>query len=73
MPAIYPLATDLLAREIAPDIRVALRTFLLRVGLKQGIIDKTSIEALVIWITYLPVHCRASHLFVSMNTSLYHI
>jgi brefeldin A-inhibited guanine nucleotide-exchange protein len=44
MPAIYPLAIELLAREIAPDIRVALRTFLQRVGLKQGIIDKTSIE-----------------------------
>ncbi|KXN90258.1 Protein transport protein SEC7 [Leucoagaricus sp. SymC.cos] len=44
IPAIYPLAIDLLAREIAPDVRVALRTFLLRVGLKQGIIDKTSID-----------------------------
>lgn len=41
MPAIYPLAIDLLAREIAPDIRVALRTFLVRVGLTQGIIDST--------------------------------
>lgn len=43
MPAIYPLATELLARELAPDVRVALRTYLIRVGLAQGIIDNASV------------------------------
>lgn len=41
MPAIYPLAIELLTRELAPDVRIALRTYLIRVGIKQGIIDKT--------------------------------
>ncbi|KAJ3571428.1 hypothetical protein NP233_g3767 [Leucocoprinus birnbaumii] len=45
MPAIYPLAIELLAREIAPDVRVALRTFLIRVGIKQGIIDKSTLDS----------------------------
>jgi len=44
MPAIYPLAIELLAREIVSDVRIALRTFLFRVGVKQDIIDMTSID-----------------------------
>ncbi|KAG5637780.1 hypothetical protein H0H81_003281 [Sphagnurus paluster] len=39
LPAIYPLATDLLSREIAPEIRQTLRTYFLRVGYAQGIIE----------------------------------
>jgi brefeldin A-inhibited guanine nucleotide-exchange protein len=42
MPAIYPLAIELLTRELAPDVRIALRTYLVRVGLTQGIIEKTA-------------------------------
>ncbi|KAF5364253.1 hypothetical protein D9756_000655 [Leucocoprinus leucothites] len=45
MPAIYPLAIELLVREIAPDVRIALRSFLVRVGIKQGIIDKTTLDS----------------------------
>ncbi|KAF8076350.1 hypothetical protein FPV67DRAFT_1407470 [Lyophyllum atratum] len=42
LPAIYPLATDLLSREIAPEIRQTLRTYFLRVGYAQGIIEASS-------------------------------
>jgi brefeldin A-inhibited guanine nucleotide-exchange protein len=42
LPAIYPLATDLLGREIAPEVRQALKTYFLRVGYAQGIIEASS-------------------------------
>ncbi|GLB33776.1 putative sec7 [Lyophyllum shimeji] len=42
LPAIYPLATDLLSREIAPEIRQTLKTYFLRVGYAQGIIEPSS-------------------------------
>ena len=40
--AIYPLAVELLAREIPPEIRQPLKTYFTRVGLAQRIIDGTS-------------------------------
>ncbi|KAF7355292.1 Protein transport protein sec71 [Mycena sanguinolenta] len=41
LPAIYPLATDLLGRDVGPDpqIRQSLRTYFIRVGVCQGILD----------------------------------
>ncbi|KAF9009101.1 hypothetical protein BDQ17DRAFT_1349527 [Cyathus striatus] len=39
LPAIYPLATDLLSRDTPPEVRQPLRTYFLRVGYVQGIID----------------------------------
>ncbi|KAJ3538200.1 hypothetical protein NM688_g6554 [Phlebia brevispora] len=39
LPAIYPLTTELLARDMAPEIRLALRDFYKRVGQVQGIIE----------------------------------
>ncbi|KAG6814203.1 hypothetical protein H0H92_000880 [Tricholoma furcatifolium] len=39
LPAIYPLATDLLSRDLAPEIRQSLRTYFLRVGYVQGMIE----------------------------------
>ncbi|KAH9853654.1 hypothetical protein C2E23DRAFT_822161 [Lenzites betulinus] len=39
LPAVYPLATDLLSREMAPEIREGLREYFLRVGYLQGIIE----------------------------------
>ncbi|KAI9450999.1 Sec7-domain-containing protein [Lactarius psammicola] len=39
LPAIYPLATELLARESSQDIRDGLREYFLRVGYAQGIIE----------------------------------
>lgn len=41
LPAIYPLATELLAREMAPEIRQNLRDYFLRVGYIQGIIERS--------------------------------
>lgn len=40
LPAIYPLATELLARDIAPEIRVGLKDYFMRVGYIQGIVDR---------------------------------
>ncbi|CAL1701031.1 unnamed protein product [Somion occarium] len=40
LPAIYPLATELLARDMAPEIREGLREYFTRVGYVQGIIDR---------------------------------
>ncbi|KAF5331712.1 hypothetical protein D9611_007702 [Ephemerocybe angulata] len=40
--AIYPLAVELLSREIPPEIRQPLKTYFTRVGLAQRIIDSTS-------------------------------
>ncbi|OAX41346.1 hypothetical protein K503DRAFT_863932 [Rhizopogon vinicolor AM-OR11-026] len=42
LPAIYPLATELLARDVAPEIRLGLKIYFERVGLTQGIIEKAS-------------------------------
>ncbi|TFK93603.1 Sec7-domain-containing protein [Polyporus arcularius HHB13444] len=39
LPAIYPLATDLLSREMAPEIREGLREYFMRVGYIQGIVE----------------------------------
>jgi brefeldin A-inhibited guanine nucleotide-exchange protein len=39
LPAIYPLATDLLARDVAPEIRSGLKTYFVRVGVAQGILE----------------------------------
>ncbi|KAJ3933222.1 MAG: hypothetical protein NXY57DRAFT_892523 [Lentinula lateritia] len=42
LPAIYPLAADLVARELPTSVRQYLRTYFIRVGHTQGIIDKHS-------------------------------
>ncbi|KAJ7682831.1 hypothetical protein DFH06DRAFT_1162258 [Mycena polygramma] len=44
LPAIYPLATELLGRDLGPDpqIRQSLRTYFIRVGVSQGIMDPQS-------------------------------
>ncbi|KAG5646614.1 hypothetical protein DXG03_002918 [Asterophora parasitica] len=42
LPAIYPLATDLLSRDVAPEIRETLRKYFVRVGYAQGIIEASS-------------------------------
>ncbi|KAJ7904490.1 Sec7-domain-containing protein [Mycena olivaceomarginata] len=41
LPAIYPLATELLSRDVGPDhqIRQSLKTYFVRVGVSQGIMD----------------------------------
>ncbi|KAK7061698.1 protein transport protein sec71 [Favolaschia claudopus] len=41
LPAIYPLATELLGRDVGPDpqIRQSLKTYFIRVGVSQGIMD----------------------------------
>jgi len=39
LPAVYPLATELLARDVAPEIRVGLKMYFERVGLAQGIVE----------------------------------
>ncbi|KAI0353492.1 Sec7-domain-containing protein [Trametes cingulata] len=41
LPAVYPLATDLLSREMAPEIREGLREYFMRVGYIQGIIERS--------------------------------
>ncbi|KAI0082485.1 hypothetical protein K474DRAFT_1585733 [Panus rudis PR-1116 ss-1] len=41
LPAIYPLATDLLGRDMAPEIRQGLKEYFTRVGYIQGIIDRS--------------------------------
>ncbi|KAI0638023.1 hypothetical protein C8Q77DRAFT_1047692 [Trametes polyzona] len=41
LPAVYPLATDLLSREMAPEIREGLREYFLRVGYIQGIMERS--------------------------------
>jgi brefeldin A-inhibited guanine nucleotide-exchange protein len=38
LPAIYPLATGLLARDVAPEIRLGLKMYFERVGRTQGIV-----------------------------------
>ncbi|KAF8627181.1 hypothetical protein AX15_004499 [Amanita polypyramis BW_CC] len=42
LPAIYPLVTNLLSREVAPEVRQALQTYFVRVGYAQGIIERSS-------------------------------
>ncbi|KZS97559.1 Sec7-domain-containing protein [Sistotremastrum niveocremeum HHB9708] len=39
LPAIYPLVTDILSREMTPDIRLAARTFFVRVGKLQNLVE----------------------------------
>lgn len=39
LPAIFPLATELLGKEIAPEVRQPLRTYFVRVGIAQGILE----------------------------------
>lgn len=41
LPAVYPLATELLSREIAPEIRQNLREYFMRVGYAKGIIERS--------------------------------
>ncbi|OBZ76081.1 Protein transport protein sec71 [Grifola frondosa] len=41
LPAIYPLACDLLSRDLAPEIRESLREYYMRVGYIQGIIERS--------------------------------
>ncbi|EIW82060.1 Sec7-domain-containing protein [Coniophora puteana RWD-64-598 SS2] len=42
LPAIYPLTTGLLARDVAPEIRLGLKMYFERVGYSQGIIDQVA-------------------------------
>jgi brefeldin A-inhibited guanine nucleotide-exchange protein len=39
LPAIYPLVVELLARDVSPEVRLAVRQFFSRVGVSQGIVD----------------------------------
>jgi brefeldin A-inhibited guanine nucleotide-exchange protein len=39
VPAIYPLVVELLARDVSPEVRLAVRQFFTRVGVSQGIVD----------------------------------
>ena len=39
LPAVYPWVTDLLSREVAPEVRQALQTYFVRVGYTQGFIE----------------------------------
>ncbi|TFY56254.1 hypothetical protein EVG20_g9000 [Dentipellis fragilis] len=39
LPAIYPLASDLVGRDTSPEIREGLREYFVRVGYAQGIIE----------------------------------
>jgi brefeldin A-inhibited guanine nucleotide-exchange protein len=41
LPAIYPLATDLLLREMSPEMREALRDIFVRIGRAKRITDPT--------------------------------
>ncbi|KZT13092.1 Sec7-domain-containing protein [Laetiporus sulphureus 93-53] len=40
LPAIYPLATGLLARDVSPEVRDGLREYFIRVGYIQGIMER---------------------------------
>jgi brefeldin A-inhibited guanine nucleotide-exchange protein len=39
LPAIYPLVVELLARDVSPEVRQAIRQFFTRVGVSQGVIE----------------------------------
>jgi len=41
LPAIYPLVTEILSREVAPEVRQGLRDYFARVGYIQGITDRS--------------------------------
>ncbi|KII94838.1 hypothetical protein PLICRDRAFT_96881 [Plicaturopsis crispa FD-325 SS-3] len=41
LPAVYPLATDLLSRDLAPEIRLGLKMYFVRVGYSQGIMESS--------------------------------
>lgn len=42
MSAIYPRATELLARDMAPEIRQGVQQFFIRVGVMNHILDPIS-------------------------------
>ncbi|KAK0453821.1 hypothetical protein EV421DRAFT_1766756 [Armillaria borealis] len=42
LPAVYPVVTELLGRDLAPEVRVSLKTYFLRVGYAHGIIEVSS-------------------------------
>ncbi|KAK0190769.1 hypothetical protein F5146DRAFT_1137595 [Armillaria mellea] len=42
LPAVYPVVTELLGRDLAPEVRVSLKTYFLRVGYAHGIIEDSS-------------------------------
>jgi len=42
LPAIYPVAAELLARDTSPEVRESLKDYFLRVGYTQGIVDRPS-------------------------------
>ncbi|KAG9219328.1 hypothetical protein CCMSSC00406_0001738 [Pleurotus cornucopiae] len=42
LPATYPLATELLSRDVTSDVRESLKSYFVRVGYTQGIIEATS-------------------------------
>lgn len=46
MPAIYPHATDLLSKEMAPEIRHGVRGFFTRVGVVNHILDPSAMHVL---------------------------
>ena len=37
LPTFYPLVTDILGKEVAPEMRLAVRDYLIRVGRVKGI------------------------------------
>ncbi|ESK97600.1 sec7 guanine nucleotide exchange factor [Moniliophthora roreri MCA 2997] len=41
LPAIYPLVAELLARELTTEVRQSLKTYFVRVGFAQGIIESS--------------------------------
>jgi len=41
LPAVYPLVTELLSRDMAPEIRQGVRSYFLRVGHAQGIMESS--------------------------------
>ena len=42
LPAIYPVAAELLARDTSPEVREGLRDYFMRVGYAQGIVERPS-------------------------------
>lgn len=42
LPTFYPLVTDILGKEVAPEMRLAVRDYLIRVGRVKGITQSSS-------------------------------
>jgi brefeldin A-inhibited guanine nucleotide-exchange protein len=42
LPTFYPLVTDILGKEVAPEMRLAVRDYLIRVGRVKGISQSSS-------------------------------